>query len=84
MEFNKGDIVIYKFQHFNEEEGEIYGLSDNNYYTNCYQVFFKLRKEYNIQNILKNYLRLKKSNIDKILTHDKIPNYALINYISLP
>jgi hypothetical protein len=75
MEFNKGDIVIYKFQHFKEEEGEIYGLSDSSY-TDCYQVFFKLRKECNIQNILKDYLRLKQSNIDKIFTHDKIPNYT--------
>ena len=38
MEFNKGDIIIYKFQNNKEEEGEIYGLSD---ITNCYQVFFK-------------------------------------------
>ena len=76
MEFNKGDIVIYKFQYFKEEEGEIYGLSDSSY-TNCYQVFFKLRKEINIQNISKHYLRLKQTNIDKIFTHDKIPNYTL-------
>lgn len=81
MEFNKGDIVIYKFQHFKEEEGEIYELSDSSY-RNCYKVYFKLRQEYNIQNILKNYLRLKQSNIDKILTHDKIPNYALVKDIS--
>ena len=76
MEYNKSDIVIYKFQHFNEEEGEIYGLSDSSY-TNCYQVFFKLRKEVNIQNISKNYLQLKKSNIEKIFTHDKIPDYTV-------
>ena len=77
MKFNKGDIVIYKFKHFKEEEGEIYDLSDTSY-TNCYQVYFKLRQEYNIQNISKDYLRLKEANIDKIFTHDKMPNYTLL------
>jgi hypothetical protein len=76
MEINKGDIVIYKFHIFKEEEGEIYGLSDSSY-RNCYQVFFRSRPDNNIQNILKNYLCLKKHNIDKIFTHDKIPNYTL-------
>lgn len=76
MEFNKGDIVIYQFHIFKEEEGEIYGLSDSSY-TNCYQVFFRSRPDNNIQNICEYYLRLKKYYIDKIFTHDKIPNYTL-------
>lgn len=59
MKFKIGDIVLFKFNHFSEQEGIIIGITENE---NVYVVQFGDRK----QNIISQYLRIKyiNNNID--------------------
>ena len=57
MKFKTGDIVIFKFNNFHEEEGIVIGNTEKN---NVYIIEFSNRK----QNIISEYLTLKYINND--------------------